>query len=338
VCAAAIAEANRQEIRRAIDIHRDNGGSLLLVTLTTSHHHKPLGQLYDRFGAARRALYSGGSWKTFKAALGCLGMIEAVELVWTSEHGWHLHTHTLWFLDKKFSEEHVGAVQAYFAKYWPRQLVKRGLSASAAHGVDVRLADMGAAEYITKFGHPRMYDVDDHLTDCPDRAPSPGMTPWDLLRSGTQTVDLASNAFPQSVGEGVLLRAVDARSTVLYPAQARQLFQEYAYVTRRRHHLRWSQGLREKLGMVPPPAEESTPGGERQEEEEKTVDGPVMWCFGKMPVPSWRKVVGNDARGKLRQALGAMDYDRLVALLVSIGIDWVPDRPYLAPMPVPRRR
>ncbi len=330
VCAAAAAVANRQERAEAVQIHRANGGTLLLLTLTSTHHHDVLYKLYDRFGAARRALLCGGPWRRVKAAVGCLGMIEAIENTWSYKHGWHLHTHMLLFMGGAMNEEYVGALKAHLQEAWPKALEKQDMACSAQHGVDVCALDWDAGEYLTKLGHPRLYDADAVLTDI-DRQRQDSLSVWDLLRLGCIPVDLDANR--PTFGEE--WPRVASTSTGISLGQARALFVEYAYVTRGKHSLRWSQGLREKLGMVPPPKDED--GGADEQEDVEVPAGPQMLCFGYMSPAQWATIQERELRAALLQVVGQCDYDKLLEFCRDAGLDWVPEWPYMAPLPVSKR-
>ncbi len=346
VCAAAKAEVDRQEIRQAIDLHRTNGGSLLRVTLTTSHHYQPLNDMYSRFGKARRFLLHNGPFRRVRAAVGCLGLIEANELTWSKPHGWHVHSHILLFMQEYMNDTDYQAIRRFFAGAWPVALAKYGLTCSANNGSDVRDADMVSSEYLTKFGRLRQYDVDDMLTDV-DRRHTTSLSCWDLLRLGSPTVELGASTTIDTIlppAPTPFDPRLAPSSTVDTQDAARLLFQEYAACTAGRHHLRWSQGLREKLGLQGAKEEEqegATTDVLREEEEQPEVakpgKGKIMWCFGVLPVDQWRIVLANDCRAELLAVLGTCDYEQIAAFLVSIGVTWVPEKPYLMPLPVSRR-
>ncbi|MGL5290715.1 MAG: protein rep, partial [Vibrionaceae bacterium] len=103
VCTAKIQERRRQEIAQAMQQQYASGGQCVMVTLTAPHYsHQNLDGLRARQRAALTAfrLRSGSFARALKAA-DYKGLIRSLEVTVSEKNGWHLHTHELWFLDKK---------------------------------------------------------------------------------------------------------------------------------------------------------------------------------------------------------------------------------------------
>ena len=304
VCANVIWEQRRRELAEALYTHRERGGAVLFITLTASHHHTALEGFLDALAAARRALYTGGAFTRFKQRMGYLGAICGTEITWSFDNGWHPHFHILWLLDT-LTPEQLAEVTAYVTQAWPKVLAQQGVFASTAHGVTVKESSWDIEEYMTKMGHARTWDLDAELTVRDQKNPR---------RVGFAAMQL-------------LDRQLVASSPTSSKLDARRLFVEYATATRRHHSLRWSPGLRAKLGLAPVEDDETAAASEAEHEAELAPEeGPIV-SFGTMPVDQWRVVLGNDAVAELRIVLGQCNYAKLCQFLVDIAVTWVPDNP-----------
>jgi len=118
VCSAAIAARRGQEIEEAIRNHQENGGEVLLVTVTLRHHKgHSLKELMDVLGDSWRYMKAGGSWQGgkrrrdgtqrvgWKERIGYVGAIGGTESTHGNEYGWHPHKHVLFLLEKPIPNE-----------------------------------------------------------------------------------------------------------------------------------------------------------------------------------------------------------------------------------------
>ena len=215
VCAAKISERRRLEVLSAMDQHQQNGGAVLMLTLTNPHtitdDLKAMigaqGKALDRFKGARAT-------KALLASMGHIGNIRAWEVT-HGENGWHPHFHILLFVDSGLNLEDF---RFAFWQAWSNACQLAGLPLpSLAHGV--RLDDGNqASEYVSK----GMWGLDREITKGHIKKSLKGSTPFDLLRSFFSTKD----------------------------EQAADLFREYADNFKGKRQLVWSRGLQDLFDVV----------------------------------------------------------------------------------------
>ena len=119
VCAAREAVERTQEVRDAGRQHREDGGGVLLVTLTVRHaSHKTtkdtdgnpvtvrvsLSETVNKFQKAREWLHRQRAFRTLMGSIGAIGSIRALEVT-HGAHGWHPHTHELVFTSASVSDQ-----------------------------------------------------------------------------------------------------------------------------------------------------------------------------------------------------------------------------------------
>lgn len=216
VCAARISERRRVELEGAIAVHRASGGSVLLVTVTNSHHKGD--KLADLLSGQEKALHRFRSDRASKAlwdSLGVIGMIRALEVT-HGANGWHPHYHFLVFLERQVSPVQLRQVKADLATRWLDCCKASGLPLpSLQRGCDVRDGEW-AARYASKWG------LEQEMTKAHlKRGKAGGRTPFDLLREAFETGEL----------------------------EVCRLFQEYAVHFKGKRQLVWSPGLKSRLGV-----------------------------------------------------------------------------------------
>jgi len=217
VCAAKITERRRLEVKRAIDLNPDK--EKIFVTFTFSHLSDwPLERSLKVFLQAYRKLRAGDPYKHFEEKYGIVADIVGLEQTYGDEHGWHPHKHDLMFSVSKLTEDHVEEMRNWLSARWVKILASLGYYASDQYGVDVRIGDQAAGDYITKWG------LDSELTKGPAKmGRKENYTPWQLL-----------------------LGAVEGDQ------RAAALFVEYANAMKGKRLLTWSKGAREILGLNEP--------------------------------------------------------------------------------------
>jgi hypothetical protein len=161
VCASKITERRRVELTAAIASAEARGLQVLLVTYTIRHKRADsLKHSLEGLLKARKALLAGKWAKCFNERHGVVGRVRALEVT-HGRNGWHPHVHELVFVQadvdqRVFLTELQGA--------WSRRLQAAGLRDVNEHGVDVRFADISAAEYVAKFGRERTWGPEHELT------------------------------------------------------------------------------------------------------------------------------------------------------------------------------
>jgi hypothetical protein len=221
VCASQIATTRREEVQRAVDAHLAAGGAVAMLAFTVPHGPgEPLEPTIRRLQDALTRVKRGAPWKRFKARVGWMGDIQALEVT-HGENGWHPHKHFIVFLERPVAEEEIWQ---WLQARWRTMALRAGLpEPHPVFGLDVQVRDARtihgaeAGRYLTKGS----WTEADEVTRAPSKTGRKGnFSPRDLLR-------LAADG--------------DSR--------ARMLFREYAEALHGRQHLIWSQGLKSYFGI-----------------------------------------------------------------------------------------
>lgn len=300
VCAARISEERRRELNLALS--RSEQYYVVLATFTVGHHAgqrlaeslKLLQKGYHRF-------MSGRAIVALKDEHEIDGFCTALEVT-HGDNGWHPHIHALVFLrwggdlhwldetDRvKYLDERIGKLHLDFWLRWKHIVASLGGEVSPA-AFDVRATDEGVTDYVSKFGKlptelrpakkSMKWGPADELTKAVvKRGRAGGRTPFELLHD---------------YAEG--------------DAEAGKLFVEYAKAMKRKQQLRWSAGMREKLGL----------GEEKQLGELITEDDVKADVLAELDLPQWRVVLRNKARGRLLEVAVTGDVNAVYDLLDSL--------------------
>ena len=261
VCSAKVAERRRVELLDAMEMHKAQGGSVSLLTLTTPHQRGDvLVELLAQQGKALQSFLRDFTVKAVFAEMGYLGQVRALEVTHgrksANNNGWHPHFHILQFHTVKGSEADRKDWTARLYLRWVAYCEKAGLGTpSFAHGI--RLDDgMKAAQYVTKWG------LEDEMTKGhTKKAKAGGESPFDLLRA-------------------VLADRTDR--------QAAALFKEFADGFKGKQQLSWSRGLKARF-MV----DEKTDEQLSEEKDDLAV------LSGLLTDNQWRDVLKVKGRGVL---------------------------------------
>lgn len=263
VCSAKIAERRRVELLDAMEMHKAQGGTVSLLTLTTPHQRGDvLVDLLAQQGKALQSFLRDRKVRAVFAEMGYLGQVRALEVTHgrksAKNNGWHPHFHILQFHQVKGSEADRKDWTARLYLRWVAYCEKAGLGTpSFAHGI--RLDDgMKAAQYVTK----GMWGLEDEMTKGhTKKGKAGGESPFDLLRA-------------------VLADRTDR--------QAAALFKEFADGFKGKQQLSWSRGLKARF-MV----DEKTDEELSQEKDDRAT------LLGLLTVDQWRDVLKVDGRGVL---------------------------------------
>jgi len=288
VCSGVIYDRRRAEVAATLDHARASGWRSLFITLTAAHTSETaLEPFLDALGEAMSLVYEGSPWTRFRRSCGYIGSIKGLEIT-RGVHGWHPHYHLLWFCERG----EVSEVQAYVDRAWASALERVGLSGLKGVRAVVKDSSMTADEYIAKFDRVRGWDLDAELTMWARKegATQKGLTPWDFLRIG-----LAGDEGSAEV------------------QQARALFCEYAVAIRGKHPLRFSGGLKARVGLADVKDEAIAAG------EANQVGLGVM---GHLSLAGFRRLLGHDCRGELLAVAGVGEVAAVVAFLGGLGIEF----------------
>lgn len=219
-CSQLIRRERAEEIGEALRRHISAGGGVIFVTTTVRHSLRDA--LADTMGVLSGAwarCNRSRAFRSFKAELGMVGYITSVEIVF-GRHGWHAHQHRVVFTDAPIADEDIPAVKARLFSFW-RDAVEAEGGTCEFDAFDVRKVSGGTSE------------LGRYVSKAVDGVEGLGRE----LALG----DLKSGRVAGSVSPFQLL---DDDS-----AEAHRLWDEYATATRGKSAIRWSRGLRDRLGL-----------------------------------------------------------------------------------------
>lgn len=209
VCSAKIRAERASEVQHVVAWH----GDAMLWTLTVRHARgHALADVRRGVSKAMRLMARGAPWRRWKARVGFVGSVRALEVT-HGANGWHPHLHLVLLV------RDVGALEreaTWLAERW-RSCVVAALGAAhapdIAHGSDIRrCAD---ATYLAKLGL--------EVTDASGAKSGGGRSPWRIARDAAEGDELA-----------------DVR-----------LWREFCDAMFGARMLTWSAGLRARAGLGP---------------------------------------------------------------------------------------
>jgi hypothetical protein len=227
-CSVVIGLARAKELAEAISVHHEAGGGVYLASFTVRHSvHDGLAEQLEMLGNARRRMMDGRPWRTFASTIGLVGSVRALEITHGAS-GWHGHYHVLLFTEAVLPPLELARVMVTIPVLWSEAVGRISPSHAPAPrhgvGVDIRQVDVGdheaAAAYLTV--DPAMgaaMEVSAPSAKA-SRAQAGGRGPFDIGRDAARG---------------------DRRSLALWA--------EYVQAVRGRARLRWTKGLRMRLGL-----------------------------------------------------------------------------------------
>lgn len=233
VCAAKITEERKNELQEAVTRWKEAGKGVALLTLTLQHFkHEDLAEIITGLQSALSGLWRQRSVREIAVAVGVVGKIRSMEVLWGQENGWHPHSHFLLFFEHNFlTPAQVHELESTLAGEWQNVLKKGGRWASIENGIDLRWADSAIADYVAKFGGSG-YET--------EQDPENWSIEAEMTKSGSKTGRMGSvHPF-----ELLSLSAMGEK-------WAGRLFKEYSAAFRGRRQLIWSRGLKDLIGEPP---------------------------------------------------------------------------------------
>lgn len=227
VCAPKIQAVRAAELQRAIDQAAELG-VVDMVTLTVPHRKGQSLQEVD--GVRRRAwrsMQNTRGYRDLAKELGLVGVVVSDEVTWGPETGWHPHAHVLRFRrpGPVSRRGKLTRPDLRLFELWRGAVERRGWETPKLGGFSVQDGSR-AAEYVAKLGKPEeafTWGLADEMTRSHTKRGRSGLrfTPFDFLRAGAEGREGPWGG----------------------------LWREYAAAVKGRQQLRWSQGLRERLGV-----------------------------------------------------------------------------------------
>lgn len=294
VCAPKIQERRRGEIEQAIDWAYANNFQPIMVTLTFPHgRHDKLDLLLDQQAHAFRRMRSGKQWIGVKENLGYQGLIRSLE-VSIGDHGYHPHTHELWFISKHTTrfdspaEEVKAEVEAIRLKVlarWEAACIAAGLldpkkvKHFQEYGVHVK-GWCSAGDYLAKQDDSRNWGVDREMAKATSKDGNKlkGLHPFSLLTK---------------VAAG--------------DQHAGRLFLAYALAMKGKRQLFWSPGLKARVGV-----------GEKTDEQLAVEERENADVLGLISPPDWRLILWYEKRAAVLDAAELGGWPAVLVLLASL--------------------
>jgi hypothetical protein len=254
--------------RRALEIGAGvaaataEGLPVAFCTLTMRHHQgDSLAKLWNGLRAGWSRATSGRAWKEDRESFGVEGYVRVVEST-HGRNGWHVHVHALIFAEGISSEPELVRLMEPMWQRWSAGLQSVGLLAplpvgSEWHLVGGDLSGTALGEYLAK-GAGAAGAIGMELTQTQSKvARSVHSTDshWQVLRDGPVNGEVAG------------LR----------------LWREWEKASKGKRQIAWSQGLRERLGLVLEEKSDDEIAGE----ELGTSDDTVVWITR----PGWSALV-----------------------------------------------
>lgn len=287
VCNAKISERRRHELLAAMNMHKSQGGSVYLLTLTTPHQRgDDLAQLLKNQQKALESFLRDRQVRAVFSQMGYIGQVRALEVTHGrksgSNNGWHPHFHILQFCKVSANPVDMKDWQVRLYLRWAVYCEKAGLGIPTyAHGIKLDDGSQ-AAKYVTKWG------LENEMTKGHSKkAKLGGETPFDLLRSAQ-----ADNS----------------------DIQARALFAEFARCFKGKRQLSWSNGLKSLFNQV-----EKTDSELASEQDDQAI------LLGLLNPEQWRDILKLDLRGSILELASVGGWYAVTRLLYLI--DGVRSRP-----------
>lgn len=265
-CSARISEVRRRELRQLEEWAGSprRGLRLVMMTLTARHRSRPLRDMVDRLGKAKRRMQNRKAWQRLRQDGQLFGTVSVREATHGETHGWHPHYHVLCLVQADSDEEAQDLLEPMRAA-WLDCLRKEGLTGTARRAFDLQNGDAVSA-YISKHGR-----------DDQDRAAADAARPgWGIAEEMTLGRTKSGKAGGSRSPWQIL------RDAVAGDEASAKLWQEYALVMHGRRQQVWSNGLKRACGVEEIDDEQAAEGEEFTEDQDETL---MSWS-----APQWRRV------------------------------------------------
>lgn len=312
LAAVAIMRAKSDSLESAVStwLAGAPGRAVAVFTGTVAHSSdQALSDVWDNLAVAWQGVTGNSRWK--RAGIGARDRYgvthwsKSVEATVGRINGWHVHQHTLFFLDRALSGDELADLKGTIHALWATAAVRAGYKAPTfAHGVDIQqtTADTDAARvaaYVTK-----------------------GMTAGTAAGAAAEVTGGAAkdarrgNRTPFQLLDDI----ADALDAGEWPARDIALWREWEAGSKGREQSRWSRGAKDALGVLEVADEDVeldelmddrlTDDTEDQDEDDDRDTTPP-YVVAVIDVDAWR-LIANDTdtrRDLLRYVADARDED-----------------------------
>ena len=206
-------------IRRATDAKRgaqawfERGGNLYAATFTLPNS-KGLPHLFEVARQAWSAVVAGKAWHLDKERLGVVGYIQALEVKYTVKGEWNLHFHILFFAERSLDQSELNAWHSRLVNRW----IKRALKSNLVVSPD--------AQVIKRVRHSQK----------------------DFVRAAAYLFK-DSTAASQSDSSSLTISELLSAAIANTMAGARKAWNEWERASKGKAKVRYSKGLKARLGI-----------------------------------------------------------------------------------------
>jgi len=285
VCSSKIAAHRNTELNKVNTAWREKGGSILFATFTMRHQSgDSLASLWDGLSASWRRLVSGKGYQDLKTQYDIGGYVRVVEVT-HGDNGWHVHTHTAFYLNRELSDFELEQLQQRLYARWVNALDKDGFTASQAHGVDVIRTQEGSGlgAYMTKFALTHSSLVQEMTNGQNKIAKKTNRVPFKIL------ADIVDNGETKDIS----------------------LWETWENTSRGRRMMTWSVGLREIAKLT----------RELTDEEIVLLDQLNGTLIFTVPSKSWASLMRTNHAADILTTMENFGIWATIDLLASYGID-----------------
>ena len=231
VCGAKLSEQKREEIEAGIKVWHKSKRSTLHATMTCRYYRgEACRGAKKRIQSAFTQFWNSKSVRGLRRAYKIAGYLYALEPlvnIAADGVGWHIHYHVVLFFDDLLVEnDDISVLEAIMAHHWADVVGSiEGGYASKKHGLRLSSGHQDLSEYLTKYDRlpvaiPESFSKE--VTKNHLKASKKGLSPVDLLVAYEATQE-------PEIGD---------------------LFLEFSETFKGTHQIRWSNGLKQKIGAL----------------------------------------------------------------------------------------
>jgi len=152
VCSARITGKRRRELSGVIG---NWSGSVIMGAFTVGHHAgDKLADAKKVLDGACRSVFSGRVGQDIKHRTGIVGTIQANEVTWSPDNGWHPHRHVLFFTDHLLTKDELSLFTDHVSSRFASLVTKNNGYTVQDHAVHISLGKsvQDVSKYCFKWG------------------------------------------------------------------------------------------------------------------------------------------------------------------------------------------